>query len=81
MKKQMKEMRDHADQLKTLYQSADESTRNKMVQEFLSGWFSPEACDVENGRPVSAVSRALLHGALVKLLIQWQQHLDKRGEP
>ena len=81
MKKQMEEMRQHADQLKMLYRTSDESTRNKLVQEFLSGWFSPEACDVENGRPVSAVSRTLLHGALVKLLIQYRQHLDKRGEP
>jgi hypothetical protein len=75
MKKEMKEMREHTDQLKTLYQTADESARKKMVREFLSGWFSPEACD-HDGRPVSAVSRSLLHGALVKLLIQWQKHLD-----
>jgi hypothetical protein len=79
MKKQMEAMRDHADQLQKLYRISDESARNKLAGEFLSGWFSPEACDVENGRPVSAVSRPLLHGALVKLLIQWQQHFDEGG--
>ena len=85
MKKQMAEMREHHNQLKTLYQSADESARNKLAGDFLSDWFYPESCDLVDGnsenKPVSAVSRPLLHGALVKLLIQHQQRLDKRGEP
>ena len=79
MKKEMKAMREHADQLKMLYRTADTSARNKMAQEFLSSWFAPESCDVENGRPVSSVTRGLLHGALVKLLIQWQRYLDEGG--
>ena len=78
MKKEMEEMRRHTDQLQMLYRTSSETTRNILVGEFLSGWFAPESCD-ENGRPVSSVSRGLLHGAMVKLLIQWQRYLDAGG--
>jgi hypothetical protein len=76
MKKQMAEMREHHNQLKKLYQSADEATRNKMAGDFLSNWMHPQSCDLDGGQPVSQVSRPLLHGALVKLLIQYRKHLD-----